>query len=68
MEQSLVDLRAGQTLWYRMVSPEEADFDQNRISVTSPIGKGLLGKKIGDTVEIAVPAGKLRYEILEITR
>ena len=53
---------------YLLVSPEESDFDQNKISVTSPIGKALLGKVKGDIVEITVPAGKLKYEILDINR
>jgi transcription elongation factor GreA len=62
------DLRTKQTIEYRLVAPEEADFDQNKISVISPIGKGLLGKKPGDTVQIKVPAGVLEYKILEINR
>lgn len=53
---------------YTLVSPEEANFEENKISVTSPIGQGLLGKKPGDEVKIKVPAGFLEYEILEITR
>jgi transcription elongation factor GreA len=55
-------------LQYKLVSPEEANFDHNKISVTSPIGKGLIGKKKGDTVKIAVPAGELTYQIIEISR
>ena len=51
-----------------LVSPEEADFEQNKMSVTSPIGKALLGKVVGDEVEIKVPAGVITYEILEISR
>lgn len=51
-----------------LVSPQEADFEKNKMSVTSPIGKALLGKVVGDVVEITVPAGKLIYEILEISR
>jgi transcription elongation factor GreA len=62
------DQRTMQTIEYRLVAPEEADFDLNKISVTSPIGKGLLGKKSGDTVQIKVPAGMLEYKILEIGR
>lgn len=53
---------------YTLVSPEEANFEENKISITSPIGKGLLGKKIGDVVQIKVPAGLLEYEILDISR
>ena len=64
----LKDLKSGQSFEYLLVSPEESDFEANKISVTSPIGKALLGKKPGDSVEITVPVGKLRYEVLEISR
>jgi transcription elongation factor GreA len=53
---------------YTLVSAEEADFATGRISVDSPIGKGLLGKGEGDVIEIKVPAGKVKLEILEISR
>jgi transcription elongation factor GreA len=53
---------------YTLVSEEEANLAAGRISVKSPIGKGLLGKSVGDVAEITVPAGKLRFEILEISR
>ncbi len=53
---------------YLLVSPEEADFEKGKISVTSPIGKALIGKKIGDIVEIVAPAGKTQFEILDINR
>jgi transcription elongation factor GreA len=49
-----------------LVGPGEEDYDNNKILVTSPIGQGLMGKKVGDTADIAVPKGKLRFEILEI--
>ena len=62
------DQRTRQTIEYRLVAPEEADFEKNKISVTSPIGKGLLGKKEGETVQIKVPAGMLEYKIIEIGR
>lgn len=64
----LKDLKTGEEQEYRLVSPEEADFEKNKISVTSPFGKGLMGKTKGDVVEIKVPAGVLRYKILEISR
>ncbi|MCY4170313.1 MAG: transcription elongation factor GreA [Bacteroidetes bacterium] len=51
-----------------LVSAPEADVSQGRIPVTSPIGKGLLGKAVGDEVIIEVPAGELHLKILEITR
>jgi transcription elongation factor GreA len=64
----LQDMKTKQVIEYRLVAPEEADFDKNKISVTSPIGKGLLGKKQGETVRIQVPAGTLEYKVLEINR
>jgi transcription elongation factor GreA len=64
----LEDQKTKQTIEYRLVAPEEADFEKNKISVTSPIGKGLLGKKPGEIVEIKVPAGTLVYKIVEIGR
>jgi transcription elongation factor GreA len=51
---------------YTLVSAEESDFKMNKISTTSPVGKALLGKKVGQIVEIKVPAGLLKYEILDI--
>ena len=53
---------------YTLVAEEEADLAAGKISVKSPIGKGLLGKSVGDIAEITVPAGKLQFEILEISR
>jgi transcription elongation factor GreA len=64
----LLDMRTNDECEYLLVSPEEADFDQDKISVTSPIGKALLGKEKGESVEIKVPAGLLRYKILDINR
>ncbi len=62
------DQKSGKKIQYQLVSPEEADFDQNKISTTSPIGKGLMGKAVGEIAEIKVPAGVFKYEILEISR
>jgi len=53
---------------YTIVSQKEANLKEGKISVESPIGKGLLGKSVGDIVEIKVPAGILKFEILEISR
>jgi len=64
----LKDLKRGKELTYTIVSDAEADFKSGRISVASPVGKGLLGARVGHTVEIDVPAGKLRYEVLDISR
>lgn len=56
------------TMKYTLVPEEESDFKQGKLSVESPISKGLLGKQVGETAEITVPAGKLTFEIIEITR
>ena len=53
---------------YHLVAESEADLKTGKISVTSPIGKGLLGKSVGEIAEITVPNGTLKFEILEITR
>jgi transcription elongation factor GreA len=58
----------GQTMTYTLVSEQEADLKAGKISITSPIGKGLLGKKVGETAVIEVPNGKLKFEILSIGR
>jgi transcription elongation factor GreA len=62
------NLKNGATMQYQLVSETEADFKAGKISVTSPIAKGLLGKKVGDKTEITVPAGKIEFEIMEISR
>ena len=54
------------TVKYTLVSPEEADFQSGKISVTSPVGKSLLGTKVGDKVKVKAPAGLLEFEILSI--
>lgn len=53
---------------YTLVSEEEANLAKKKISISSPIGKGLLGKVVGDVSEIKVPAGLLKLEIVEISR
>jgi transcription elongation factor GreA len=53
---------------YTLVSEEEANLSEGKISITSPIGKGLLGSEVGDEVEIQVPVGKVKLEVLEISR
>ncbi len=53
---------------YVLVSEAEADFSKNKISVTSPLGQGILGRKAGDVVQVKTPAGMMTIEILEITR
>jgi transcription elongation factor GreA len=53
---------------YTLVADSESDIKQGKLSVNSPIGKGLLGKKIGDIAEIQVPNGIMKFEIVEISR
>lgn len=53
---------------YTLVAESEADIKTGKLSVTSPIGKGLLGKKVGEIAEILVPNGTLKFEILEVSR
>lgn len=57
----------GQEKVYQLVAESEANFLQGKISITTPIAKGLLGKKVGEVAKIAVPAGTLELEILEIS-
>lgn len=62
------NVKNGATMSYQLVSESEADLKSGKISVSSPIAKGLLGKKVGEKTEITVPAGKMEFEILEISR
>lgn len=64
----VLDFKTKEEVVYTLVSAEESDFEANKISVTSPIGKSLLGKKKGDIVSVKVPAGNLEYRIQEISR
>ena len=57
----------GQTMSYMIVSESEANLKEGKLSVTTPIAKGLLGKKVGEIAEVQVPSGKLEFEILEIS-
>jgi transcription elongation factor GreA len=58
----------GSTVCYTLVSEEEADLKAGKISVQSPIGKGLLGKKVGEVAAIKVPAGMMEFEVVDIDR
>lgn len=64
----LKNLGNGSIMNYTLVTENEADLKAGKISLTSPIGKGLFGKTKGDTVEIQVPAGKIKVQVLEISR
>ena len=62
------NLNNNMTMDYTLVAESEADLKSGKISVNSPIGKGLLGKKVGDIAEINVPNGILKFEIVSINR
>ncbi len=61
------NLKNSQVMQYTLVAENEANLKEGKISIDSPIGKGLVGKKVGDKVEIQVPAGVIPFEIIEIS-
>ena len=63
---TIKNLNTKATMTYTIVTEAEADLREGKISITTPIAKGLLGHKAGETVEILVPAGKMKFEILNI--
>ncbi len=63
---TIKNLKNQKTFVYTLVSPEEADFQAGKISITSPVGQGLMGKKDGEKVTVKAPAGLLEFEILSI--
>ncbi|HYP29231.1 MAG TPA: transcription elongation factor GreA [Blastocatellia bacterium] len=63
----LYDVDNGEEVTYKLVMAEDADVSQGKISTTSPIGRGLMGRNEGDEVEIQAPAGKRRFEIVKLT-
>lgn len=62
------NIKNGATMSYQLVSENEADMKTGKISVKSPIAKGLLGTSVGDIIAIDVPAGKMEFEVMEISR
>ena len=64
----LQDLKKKKKVTYTLVSPEEVDVEAMRISVQSPIGRALVGKKAGDKVSVEVPAGTLEFKVLSVSR
>ena len=64
----LNNLKTGGEMTYTIVPESEANLKEGKISVSSPIAKGLLGKSVGDQVEIEVPAGKILLKIISISR
>lgn len=65
---TLKDLVSGEELKYMMVSPEEASYEEDKISIFSPIGKALIGHSEGEELDIEVPAGVLKYKVIKIER
>ena len=63
----LTNLNTKKQVTYQIVSEKEADLKAGKISYSSPIGKGLLGKKIGDTAEVQAPAGVIKFKVEDIT-
>ena len=63
----LLDVRKDEEITYNLVTSEEADAANGRISTTSPIGRGLLGKEVGDVVKVQIPGGMREFEILKFT-
>jgi transcription elongation factor GreA len=64
---TITNLATKKQITYQIVSEQEADLKAGKISVTSPIGKGLLGKEVGDVAEVQVPAGIVKFKVEEIT-
>jgi len=64
----LKNVANGAVMTYTLVAPTESDLSKGKISVKSPIGKGLLGSSVGDIAEVKVPTGMMKLEILEISR
>ena len=64
----LKDLKSQEEITYSIVTHDEANFDEGKLSVMSPIAKGLLGLKVGESAEIKIPAGILKYKVLKISR
>jgi transcription elongation factor GreA len=64
----VIDLKHKEEITFTLVSPDEADFELDKISITSPIGKALLGKKVGNTVVVDAPDGTMEYKILGISK
>ncbi len=60
------DLATDEEITFQLVGADEAEVDKGRISITSPVGRGLMGKEVGDTVVVKAPARTIEYEILEI--
>lgn len=62
------DLDDGDEIKYTLAPPEETDVDNDVISIKSPVGRALLGKGVGDKIDVDVPSGTIRYEVIKISR
>lgn len=62
----LENLETGENVRYQLVGPDESDIEEGRISVTSPLGKAIIGKKPGDEITLQTPGGKRHYELIDI--
>ncbi len=63
----VLDVKKDEEVVYRLVTSEDADAANGKISTTSPIGRGLLGKEVGDTVRVQIPGGAREFEIIKLT-
>jgi transcription elongation factor GreA len=63
---SIEEMDTGKAIKYQLVGPFESDINENKISVTAPLGKALIGKKIGDEIEVKAPGGVRKFEIVDI--
>jgi len=63
---TIKNLKNGASMTYTIVSETEANLKEGKISITTPIAKGLLGHKVGDIVEVQAPVGKMQFQIVEI--
>ena len=63
---NIEDIDTGDSIKYQLVGPFESDINENKISVTAPLGKALIGKKIGDEIEVKAPGGLRKFEIVDI--
>jgi transcription elongation factor GreA len=63
---NIEEMDTGKSIKYQLVGPFESDINENKISVTAPLGKALIGKKIGDEIEVKAPGGVRKFEIVDI--
>jgi transcription elongation factor GreA len=65
---TIKNVKTGQKMTYTLVPDNEADLKTGKLSISSPISKGLLGKKVGEVADVTVPSGEMKFEILDISR